>query len=246
MRTLEWDGYANARDLGGLPSAAASGATVHGRVARGPRRERLTATGWAEARRWGLRTVVDLRCPYEIGQRAGDPDGPADALAGLTVHATPTEDQDDPEFRRICFPILDSPEYWAHNWRLQPSLVRRALEAAASAGPGVLVHCSAGRDRTGMIVALLLGNALVDPDAVAADYAQSVHAMAGGQSSVPTEDRQQAWTPQQVDTWLADKLPIVRGTAADAPRILVQLGVDDATRARLRSLLLDERLPLAG
>jgi protein-tyrosine phosphatase len=245
MRTLEWDGYPNSRDLGGLPTRSSSGMTAYGRVARGPRRERLTASGWTQARAWGLRTVVDLRCAYEVGPRAGDPEVPGDALAGITVHATPTEDQDDPEFRRVCFPILDSPEYWEHNRRLQPALVRGAVEAVAAAHAGVLVHCSAGRDRTGMVVALVLGNALVDPDAVAADYAQSVHAMAGWQSSAPTADRQQTWSPQEVDAWLVDKLPIVRETAANAPRILVQLGVDDRTRAQLRSLLLDERAAAA-
>ena len=67
MNELCWDGFANVRDLGGLPTRlSASGRTAQWRVARGPRRERLTNTGWADAREWGLRTIVDLRCHDEV------------------------------------------------------------------------------------------------------------------------------------------------------------------------------------
>ncbi|WP_285028534.1 tyrosine-protein phosphatase [Plantibacter sp. ME-Dv--P-122b] len=62
MRELDWDGLRNLRDLGGLPTPRSStGLTARGRVARGPRRELLTAAGWDAATRWGLRSVVDLR-----------------------------------------------------------------------------------------------------------------------------------------------------------------------------------------
>jgi hypothetical protein len=238
MRELAWDGYVNAKDLGGLPTALSpSGVTAFGRVARGPRRERLTALGWQQARDWGLRAIVDLRCAHEVGPREGDPQLAPASIADITVADAPTEDQSDEEFRRVCFPILDSPEYWAHNWRLQPHLVRGALEAVAAAGPGVLVHCSAGRDRTGMIAALLLGNAGVVPDAVAQDYAHSVRAIAGAAIHAPTVDRQSRWTADETDAWLADKLPIVRETAASAPQIMTDLGVHEGTRERLRGLL---------
>lgn len=238
MRDLAWDGYINARSLGGLPTdLSRDGLTVHGRIARGPRRERLTSVGWDEARRWGLRTVVDLRCPYEIGAREGDPSVDVKSLVDVSVVNAPTEDQDDPEFRQTCFPILDSPEYWRHNWRLQPHLVRSALDAIASAKPGVLVHCSAGRDRTGMISALLLGNAGVAPDAVAEDYVASVRAMAGVASHAPTEDRQAGWSRAEVDVWLRDKLTVVRDAVKDVQDVLDTLEVPTVTRQSLRAML---------
>lgn len=240
MIELAWGGYPNARDLGGLPTAlAGGGATIPGRLARGPRRERLDATGWNAARHWGLASIVDLRCAYETGSQTTDPAVPAEALAGITIRHAPTEDHDDPAFRKTCFPILDSPEYWSHNWRLQPHLVRAALEAVATSTPGVLVHCSAGRDRTGMVCALLLGNAGVDPVLVAADYAASVRAMAGVANHSPTIDQQAEWTSSTVESWLADKLPMVREVAGGAREILDALKVGPATRESLRSLLLD-------
>ncbi|MGV8851531.1 MAG: tyrosine-protein phosphatase, partial [Rhodoglobus sp.] len=214
MTILAWDGYINARDLGGYPTELSStGVTAAGRVARGPRRERLTEAGWEDARAWGLASVVDLRCAYEVGAGEGDHAIAEDVFAGLTIVNTPTEDQTDPEFWEVCAPILDSPEYWAHNWRLQPQLVLGALDAIASSQPGTLVHCSAGRDRTGMISALLLGNAGVAPTAVAADYAASVHAMATVEHLAPGTEPQTVRSREDVDEWMLDKLPIVQDTA---------------------------------
>ena len=83
--------------------------------------------------------------------------------ASLPATLAPTEDQADPEFRAVCMPILDSPEYWRHNVAILPALLRATLQAIADAEPGVLVHCAAGRDRTGMVAAILLANAGVAP-----------------------------------------------------------------------------------
>lgn len=238
--TLAWDGYVNARDLGGLPThLARNGETVMGRIARGPRREWLTAAGWDAARAWGLASVVDLRCAYEVGAQDSDPNVSTATIEGLVFANTPTEDHSDPDFREACFPILDSPEYWRHNWRLQPHLVRASLDAIASAEPGVLVHCGAGRDRTGMISALLLGNAGVEPDAVADDYAASVRAMAGTANHAPTVDRQMGWSQDMVDHWLNDKVHIVREVAINAQDILDILKVSAGTRQSLRAMLVD-------
>lgn len=147
---LAWGGQPNLWDVGGLPSSLArSGYTLPGRIARGPRRESLSVEGWDAAERWGLRSIVDLRNECEVGRREGDP--VAHAPVHVRVHRSPIEDHTDPEFRRLCLPILDSPEYWKHHARLQPSLVLSTLTTIAEAEPGVLVHCSAGRDRTGMV-----------------------------------------------------------------------------------------------
>lgn len=236
MRELAWDGYPNGRDLGALP--VAGGQTQPGRVARGPRRELLTSAGWQAARSWGLRTIVDLRCPDEVGRRPGDPAVRQDDLSGFTVLSAPTEDHSDDEFRRVCFPILDSPAYWRHNLRILPGLVRACLETIAAAPPGILIHCSAGRDRTGMITALLLANAGVTAEVVADDYAESVRAMAGAASNAPTVDRQAEWSKAEVSSWLTEVRPLVVGFVTPLDQQFDQIGLDRATRDRLRDLLL--------
>lgn len=239
MRDLDWDGCRNLRDLGGLPTPLSpSGVTVKRRVARGPRRELLTEAGWTAARSWGLRSVVDFRNEGEIGRRDTDPlVEPLDAIS--IVHA-PTEDQSHPEFRAVCMPILDSPEYWQQNLRILPGHVNGALVAVASATPGILMHCSAGRDRTGMMTALLLANAGVSADDILADYAASVRAMAGIAShGAPTHDRQASWTPAQVDAWLVEVEPYMREFVADIDETLDRLAIDGSTRRTLRVLLTD-------
>jgi protein-tyrosine phosphatase len=238
MRELKWDGYFNARDLGGLPTAMSpTGSTIFGRIARGPRRELITEGGWIHAQRWGLQTVVDLRCAYEIGRHDADPEVQAGAISRVTIVNTPTEDHENSEFREVCFPILDSPAYWEHSWRILPELVRGTLRAIAAAKSGVLVHCSAGRDRTGMISALLLGNAGVAPQSVVDDYAESVRAMAGAVSHSPTHDRQASWTKSEIDAWIEGTTPIVYFAALHAENALVQLGLTRAERGRLRTML---------
>lgn len=236
MRTLTWDGYRDVRDLGGLPTPLSpTGTTRTGRVARGPRRELLTAAGREDAVRWGVRTVVDLRNADERGARAGDPEVAGEPWPGVTVVHAPTEDPTHTGFLETCGPILDSPEYWAHNARLLPGLLRETLRAVATAEPGVLVHCSAGRDRTGMVVALLLANAGVAPEDVAADWAASVRAVAG--RGYHADDRQSTWDEAQVEAFLAETVPVAQETAADVRRVLDVVGLEDEARVRLRDLL---------
>ena len=70
---------------------------------------------------------------------------------------------------------LGSPEYYAEVLRLWPELVSSAISAIADAPPGgVLVHCMAGRDRTGMITAMVLELLDVEREAIAQNYARSV------------------------------------------------------------------------
>ena len=237
MRTLDWDGVGNLRDLGGLPTPLSStGMTRAGRVARGPRREGFTASGWDAAAAWGLRAIVDLRNADEVGRRPSDPDSAPHAR--LVIAAAPTDDRTDPEFCAVCLPILGSPEYWHHNARILPARVRGALEAIAAAEPGVLVHCSAGRDRTGMVSALLLANAGVSGDDIFSDYSESVRAMAGaalrGGSS---EDWQAEWVPEETEAWLVEIEPHVLEFVAERDSMFELVQAAPETRSRLRALL---------
>lgn len=237
MRNLDWDGQLNLRDLGGLSTPLApSVKTMYGRVARGPRRELLTTAGWAAADLWGLRSIVDLRSSGEVGYQPTDPE--VEQPRHLHVILAPTEDQTHPEFRDVCLPILDSPEYWHHNIGILPELIRGALEAIASSQTGILIHCAAGRDRTDMITALLLANAGVPSDEILDDYAESVRAIAGTSGyGAPTHDRQVGWGQDRVEQWIKEVEPHVRNFVADLDCHLARLGLDVRTRLTLRHLL---------
>ncbi|KNH19701.1 protein tyrosine phosphatase [Arthrobacter sp. ZBG10] len=143
-RSVVWDGAVNAWH-------------VTGGVFRMGRREWLTAAGWQQAHDDGIRTVVDLRNAAEVRRRDTDPSVvPAD-LHGITVVAAPTEVPGDPDFAAVCGPYLNNPAYYADNARLFPDKlvdVFRALAAAADRG-AVVLHCAAGRDRSGMVAAMV-------------------------------------------------------------------------------------------
>lgn len=156
MGELDWPGARNLRDLGGR-ALRDGGVTAPGRVFRSGAPEYLTDEGWRQAQAAGLRTVIDLRnAPAETGRAPDHPAIRPESLSGLVFIPAPTEDPGDAEFLRVCGPWLDHPRSWADNARLAPARITAVMRAIASADGAVLVHCAGGRDRTGMICAMLL------------------------------------------------------------------------------------------
>lgn len=173
-RAVSWEGAVNARDLGGLPTRA--GVTKTGRIFRMGRPEWLTDDGWQQAYNDGVRTIVDLRNAEERHRRPSDPHVSDAVLAGFAVIHTPTEDPSDAEFLRLCAPVLGSPECYRDNLRLWPEKFAAVFRAIASAEGAVVLHCAAGRDRTGMVTMLMLSLAGAAPEVIADDYEQAVRA----------------------------------------------------------------------
>jgi protein tyrosine/serine phosphatase len=166
-RHLDWDGCYNVRDLGGLPTA--DGRTIRrGAIVRSDAASRLTAAGWAAAQAHGIRTVVDLRDPSEYEHEA--PPRPAD----LTTIQLPLEDLSDAEFWQRWRPLCCTPLYYRPFLERFPRQITPVIAAIADAEPGgVLVHCGAGRDRTGLVMLVLLALVNVPPADIAADHALS-------------------------------------------------------------------------
>ena len=158
---MRWDGAVNAWH-------------VAGDVYRMGRREWLTETGWQQAYDHGIRTVVDLRNETEIRRRETDPPVDEAALAAFDVVHAPTEDPGNSEFREICVPYLSDPASYADNARLFPHLVAGVFKAVAAAEGGVIIHCSAGRDRSGMIAAMLQDLAGAGEEAIARGYERAM------------------------------------------------------------------------
>jgi protein tyrosine/serine phosphatase len=162
MRTLAWDGCRNVRDLGGLPTED-GGETRFGAVVRSDNLRRLSAAGWQALLDYGVRTAVDLRRPDEL---AVDPPGPRpidvvhlDLCPLDLIHADLALQLEDA--------YLGMLEAFHGNFAQAIGAVARAPEG------GVVVHCLVGRDRTGLVAALLLRVAGVEAVAVAADWAES-------------------------------------------------------------------------
>ncbi|MEV6971928.1 tyrosine-protein phosphatase [Kitasatospora sp. NPDC093806] len=165
-RTLVWDGCLNVRDLGGLRTTTGA-RTAHRAVVRADNLDRLTAEGWDALLDHGIRTIVDLRNIEEYKPLLPLPDGvdlirvPLDELAGPAWWETYGHLDGTPLALR---PYLDH----------CPHAAARLITTIAEARPGgLVVHCGAGRDRTGLAALLLLALADVEPAEIVADYLQS-------------------------------------------------------------------------
>ncbi len=167
-RALSWDGFLNVRDLGGLPLES-GGETRYGRVARSEAPHFLSERGWRELHDHGVRTLVDLRCPTEGGYEARN---------GVRRVGVPLFRQDDPGFLERMEGIRDTGAFYRVLVDHCRSTIARAISAVADAPEGaVLVHCQAGRDRTGVVSAVLLALVGVTTDAIADDYVATAEAL---------------------------------------------------------------------
>lgn len=171
-REISLEGAFNARELGGH-------VTRSGRRVRPRALYRCSALHrMASAADLGVRTVLDLRGPQDVSRDA-------DRLGPVLEHA---------EVRRLAMPMLPAEfegqptsEYLSelHGRHVSTDRYRGYLQVArdnvrglfdplgrADAFP-VLIHCTAGKDRTGVLVALILDILGVEAEAIVADYARS-------------------------------------------------------------------------
>jgi len=153
-RRLTWDACPNVRDLGGL--SCGDSTLARARLIRASMLSELSADGRAAVLAHGIRTVIDLRTADELAE-APSPfrDGvtyrhaPFTAARAMGLDRAAADGRMSDELRRLAVP---------------DGGLRLAMTAIADAEPGILVHCLAGRDRTGFVVALTLA-AIGVPDA---------------------------------------------------------------------------------
>lgn len=172
MFHLAWDTCYNARDLGGL--ATAGGGHIRPRsLIRSDILSRLTPAGRQALIDYDVKTVIDLRWPGEVAAEpsafAEGPPQPGDPL----YHILPLENRCSPHIKQIDNPPNRATGYCRTLDYCQPE-VAAIVRAVADAPPGgVLFHCHAGKDRTGVLIALLLALVGVSDADIAADYAAS-------------------------------------------------------------------------
>jgi protein-tyrosine phosphatase len=254
-RDITWGGFHNARDLGGLP--ARDGRIVQPRrLIRSGDLRFVTAEGWRAAYEAGVRTVVDLRNDDEIWPADGlslaalvgtnrfapEADGPSAPPGMRRVHVALDGVEDVAFWRYLTDELLDgSPLYYRPFLEKKPERVVAVLTAIARAQPGgVIVHCVAGRDRTGLVALLLLALVGVDAEAIADDYeltAEPLRALFARLGRGPGD-------LDDVERALASRGTTVRGAiratlaGLDVEAYLLRAGMTPADLGRLRGRLL--------
>jgi protein-tyrosine phosphatase len=173
---IELDGAHNVRDLGGL--RAAGGQTQRGVLLRS---DALDACSPADVEQLvdsvGLAHVIDLRTQAERTERGRGLLG--DSKVRYTELSLIDEGQATQRntTRAEAFAAGGDPSRIMADSYVQllemggTPFVTAVDRIVAPGGSPVLIHCAAGKDRTGVMIALLLDAAGVDRDAIVADYA---------------------------------------------------------------------------
>ncbi len=231
-RAVRWGTLPNARDLGGLPTTAGD-RTRPGRLYRTSRLDHAGSEGLAAMVDAGVRTVVDLRNAAEIV--------PLELPPAVTRHHCPVEDPDDADFMAAWGPHLHTPRYYATVLERWPDLVADVFRTIAAAPDGAVVyHCAGGRDRTGMITALLLVLAGVPRAAIVADYLLAVRANNDRAATEPEWDEPHRG-PDELEAWCDDVAAALGDflDGVDPAAFLRAQGMTDGELDRVRGRLLD-------
>ena len=170
IRRFEFDRLRNFRDLGGYRGDG--GRTVRwGSLYRSDSlgKMRPDSADWERFRALGVRTVIDLRYPFEIEAR-----GRVAAVDGLAYHNLSIEHR--PYNQAAISPDVDPWRYLADRYAevLDDGVkeLRTVLEVIAAEDSFPLVfHCASGKDRTGIVAALLLSLLGVAEEDIVADFA---------------------------------------------------------------------------
>ena len=199
-RRIEAGGTLNLRDLGGYP--AAGGGFVRWRtLLRSDALHKLDAGGLAMLSELGLRTVVDLRTQFEVETAPSALDGLPVRLAHISILSG--------DMQSLPLELEAIYRYMVDECGDAITAAIKAL-CAIDALPA-LVHCSAGKDRTGVVMALVLAVLGVPDPVIAADYALS--------STYLDPDRTPAIGQVQASTGLGDDL--TRALLASPPALIL-------------------------
>ncbi|MBO0806136.1 MAG: tyrosine-protein phosphatase [Nocardiopsaceae bacterium] len=184
MTWIDVEGAANMRDLGGTPTEDGGRIAVH-RLLRSDNLQGLTANDTSRLLdEFGVTTIVDLRTTREVEQEGP---GPLDAAPGVRHACHPVlpafPSRKDEVSRALLtqqmardaerYPDDVTTGHYLGYLTERPEEVTGALRTIATSRGAAIVNCAAGKDRTGVIVAMALTAAGVGADAVIADYTAS-------------------------------------------------------------------------
>ena len=265
---LELQGAVNVRDVGGLPTVDGR-TTRSGVLLRSDNLQDLTEDDVAQLlERRGLRTVIDLRSTGELHLTGPGPlattyvrhvhlslipewDGEPDQVEvdrALDDIAQQAAQQDAlpslPDRRRQTDPTDLAGHYTGYVERAGAN-IGAALRVLADPASGTsLVHCAAGKDRTGVVVALALSLVGVTRAAVVADYVRSAER---AEAILARLAATSAYGPGLVGVTAVQTAPVASSMegfldAVDrdygGPHgLAMSLGVDEETVARLAARL---------
>lgn len=234
-RIVPLNGAVNVRDVGGYPTPR--GQIAWRRLYRAAGLDRLDDTDRSMLARLGVCTVIDLRRDDERRER---PSALGD-LAIRTIHvsitsgATTTNLTELPTLADMYRDMVD---------QAGPAIVTAITALAEPDALPAIVHCTAGKDRTGVVIALVLALAGVPDDLIVADYAASAgllgetfaDRLAGGDVDLARRLSALLDSPPELLELVLERMGASHGGVV---QYLLDHGMDPAVPERLREALVD-------
>lgn len=233
QRMISLEGARNVRDLGGLLGQSGQPLRQH-RFVRADSLESLHAMDVIRLLEYGITIDIDLRSKHERQQWG-------DALSNIAeVDYVPVPLLDGLEQHLASLPASLGELYVAALQHCQHGFRDIFQTMVAQPDAGILFHCSAGKDRTGMIAALLLDLAGVSHSQIVLDYAQSASNLTGLLDKLAEQNASElkhllGSEPEHMALFLSE-LSQQHGGAAGYLR---HIGLDQAAVATLRSSMFE-------
>ena len=235
----------NFRDIGGIPTS--DGPVRSGLVYRSAALHQLGPGARQNLGTLGVTEVFDLRGEKEIAR-----DGADRVPAAVRVRISPFHPESDetPVHEALADGSPRTPGDWARAYYAGMPVFEPAQQSVAALlrtvadGPGsVLVHCAAGKDRTGWAIGTLLLVSGADRDAVMADYLLSNTATGSLRAwmrsrygdDFPLDEQILGVEPSFMEAGWAS----VEQNFGSFDGYLAAIGIDDDVVARVRRRLVD-------
>lgn len=220
----------------------APGVLKPGRLYRSDALHRLTRAGRRMLADLGVSQIIDLRS--SLDRRVGG----RDRLRGIGASYLAVPIDGAPP-RRVDFTKLDLRDVYRAILTRHADALGRVVRTIAEAEGPVVVHCTAGKDRTGLVVALTLSALEVDFDVIVADYAATEANLSGEWSERMLRKARRfrvPMTPNVIEVISASPASALRDTFdwlddefGGAVAYLETAGVDASVRARLHRSLME-------
>jgi rhodanese-related sulfurtransferase len=244
-RLIPLDGAFNFRDLGGYPGAGGT-VTRWGTLFRSDTLHELSPPDVALLRSMGLATIIDLRTPRELEQTGRGPLAPEPiAYRHLSVIRDGGGGGADGE--AVAAPDVDDLTE-RYLWYLEvggPALAEALTILGEPDAYPLVFHCAAGKDRTGVLAALVLDLCGVAPEVIVADYlitAERMELILGRYRSDPRFEERMAQVPPGrfgVEAGTMERfLEVLHGRLGGSEAWATAAGVPRASIDSLRAVLL--------